>query len=81
VKAENFCFWLQGFFELTDSKSLTPEQAEQIKTHLALVFAHDPAMAHAQPSKSLADRVRKHMKDEPVDLHRRAPRRDRVLYC
>lgn len=41
MKAENFCFWLQGFFELTDSEMpLTASQAEIIKTHLGLVFRH-----------------------------------------
>ena len=49
MKAENFCFWLQGFFELQAPASITPEQAEQIRTHLALVFKHDPAMAHEPP--------------------------------
>lgn len=49
MKAENFCFWLQGFFELQDARSITPEQAELIRTHLALVFKHDPAMAHPAP--------------------------------
>ena len=46
MESRDFAFWLQGFFELTNSESLTPEQVRQIKTHLALVFKHDAACAH-----------------------------------
>ena len=50
MKAENFCFWLQGFFELQHGTTdVTPEQVAQIRTHLALVFKHDPTMAHPSP--------------------------------
>jgi hypothetical protein len=78
VKAENFCFWLQGFFELNGgAASITPEQAEQIKTHLALVFKHDPAMEHPAPIlPRLPDPLRRLLKERndpsPQDL---------VFYC
>lgn len=36
---ENFCYWLQGLFELQpDLKSLTPEQIAMIRQHLMYVF-------------------------------------------
>lgn len=35
---ESFCYWLQGFFELQNPKTITPEQVAVIKEHLALVF-------------------------------------------
>lgn len=35
---ENFCYWLQGFFEIADPKELTPEQLQEVKNHLSLVF-------------------------------------------
>ena len=45
MKAESFCYWLQGYFELTDSEKgfggLTSDQAKMVKRHLALVFKHD----------------------------------------
>ena len=34
----NFAYWLQGFFEMTNTKNLTEEQVTMIKQHLALVF-------------------------------------------
>lgn len=35
---ESFAMWLQGYFELTDSNSLTEKQIRIIKDHLELVF-------------------------------------------
>jgi hypothetical protein len=38
MSSTNFCYWLQGFFEMTQAEELTPMQVEQIKDHLKLVF-------------------------------------------
>jgi len=35
---ENFTYWLQGFFEISESKMLSSKQTQIIKDHLALVF-------------------------------------------
>ena len=37
----DFCFWLQGHFELSDAKKLNEKQTEVIKKHLSLVFKHE----------------------------------------
>lgn len=34
---EQFCYWLQGFAEITDGEP-TPEQWKAIREHLATVF-------------------------------------------
>ena len=52
MTSRDFCFWLQGFFEISDKDSviekctLTTGQIEAIRNHLNLVFKHeiDPAM-------------------------------------
>lgn len=46
MKSRDFAFWLQGFFEISGTENITPEQAKIIKKHLDLVFAHeiDPEM-------------------------------------
>lgn len=47
MHARDFCFWLQGYFELAAGRDeLTAEQANTIRNHLALVFKHeiDPSM-------------------------------------
>ena len=41
MKAQEFCYWLQGYFELTEPDAMTVEQTEMVKRHLALVFIHD----------------------------------------
>lgn len=48
MKSRDFCYWLQGFFELYgagpkrhDDMALNGYQVEMIKRHLALVFQHD----------------------------------------
>ncbi len=35
---ENFCYWLNGLFEISNTDSITDEQVKIIKEHLNLVF-------------------------------------------
>lgn len=54
MTSRDFCYWLQGFFELAKPDAeLTIEQKHTIKNHLALVFKHeiDPSMG-AQPHQN-----------------------------
>ena len=37
----DFSFWLQGFFEISGTDSVTDEQVKIIKNHLNLVFIHE----------------------------------------
>lgn len=47
MTSRDFCYWLQGFFEIgdegkpRDDDSLTPKQVASIRKHLALVFVHE----------------------------------------
>lgn len=41
LKSTEFAFWLQGLFELTDTKTLDEKQVETIKNHLKLVFLYE----------------------------------------
>jgi hypothetical protein len=44
MQSRDFCFWLQGFFEIGgDADALTAAQTAMIRRHLELVFAHDIA--------------------------------------
>ena len=41
MESRDFCFWLQGFFELSDNSGpITAGQTTVISRHLDLVFAH-----------------------------------------
>lgn len=57
MKSRDFCFWLQGYFELKDEggHGLNKEQFEIVKKHLALVFKHeiDPSMGGKEHQKEL----------------------------
>ncbi len=55
MKSTEFCYWLQGFFELGEPETERPvslrfEQVELIKKHLAMVFKHeiDPSYPDGQ---------------------------------
>lgn len=55
-----FFYWLQGFFELSGSTApLTPEQADCIHRHIALVREHCKAAAQgpAHAARSLPERI------------------------
>lgn len=41
MKATEFCFWLQGHFEMNGTGALSADQAEMIQRHLSLVFKHE----------------------------------------
>lgn len=46
MTSRDFCFWLQGFFEMSGNINLDVDQTTLVKKHLALVFQHeiDPSM-------------------------------------
>jgi len=55
MTSRDFTFWLQGFFELTESNQLTERQVQLIKQHLNLVFIHDidPSMGDESHQEKL----------------------------
>ena len=46
----NFAYFMQGFFELEDPKSISSEKLAQIKGHLKLVFRDDIDHSHGGAS-------------------------------
>ncbi len=52
----DFCFWLQGYFEIGGNNEISKEQADIIKNHLALVFKHE------------IDPLRESQTDTPVQI-------------
>ncbi len=39
MNERDFCYWLRGFFELTNSKKLNKQQVKMIKEHMDLALA------------------------------------------
>lgn len=50
MNSRDFCYWLQGLFELGDPKMLDEKQTSLIKRHLHMVFEHeiDPSFGEDQ---------------------------------
>jgi hypothetical protein len=46
MTSRDFCYWLQGFFEVGYPISISPEQTATIKAHLAMVFHHEIDPSH-----------------------------------
>jgi hypothetical protein len=46
MTSRDFCYWLQGCFEILDPSGLSERQTKIIKNHLNMVFIHeiDPSM-------------------------------------
>lgn len=60
MRSRDFCYWLQGFFELRAANmqsedSITPVQIEVITRHLNMVFKHeiDPSAGSAEHQSEL----------------------------
>jgi len=59
MTSRDFCYWLQGFFEINaadeadPTPALTKEQVGVIQQHLSMVFVHeiDPSFPKAQQKK------------------------------
>lgn len=56
MTARDFCYWLQGFFEIRGSLdvphgALTHQQVEMIRRHLALVFKHEIDPSQGTPEQ------------------------------
>ena len=41
MKSVEFCYWLQGLFEVGEPMSLNEKQTDLIKRHLNMVFIHE----------------------------------------
>ena len=37
----DFCFWLQGYFEISGTSEISEDKAKIIQNHLSLVFKHE----------------------------------------
>lgn len=55
MTSRDFAYWLQGFFEISNTDTITTEQTKMIKKHLNLVFKHeiDPSMGDEKHQQEL----------------------------
>jgi len=66
---EQFCYWLQGFAELSGDNPPTPEQWKSIREHVATVFRKvtPPVLLPPAPERSAQDIFDKYIKNKPAD--------------
>lgn len=57
MTSRDFAYWLQGYFEVSDPKTIGEKETEMIKKHLNLVFKHeiDPSMGDDKHQQELND--------------------------
>ena len=55
MQSRDFCFWLQGFLEMSNSKTLDENQTQMLKNHLNLVFIHDIDPSMPDPTGKLQE--------------------------
>lgn len=56
MTSRDFCYWLQGYFEISEKgQPLTSDQVQMIQNHLNMVFKHeiDPSMGSPDHQQSL----------------------------
>lgn len=81
MKSVEFCYWLQGLFELGNPTSLDAAQTDLVKRHLAMVFKHeiDPSYGKAEIQAALGA-IHNHGKTVPV-AHDHVHPGDVLLRC
>lgn len=65
MTSRDFCYWLQGYFEVSEPKNISEKETVMIKKHLALVFKHeiDPSMGNEKHQHEL-DNIHSGKRDE-----------------
>ena len=62
MTSRDFCYWLQGFYELNGDVKITEGQTKVIRKHLNMVFKHeiDPSLGtpeHQTELQKIHDRL------------------------
>lgn len=55
MNSRDFVYWLQGFMELADPKSINEKQTELIKRHLNMVFFHEIDPSFGEQKEDLTE--------------------------
>jgi hypothetical protein len=84
MTSRDFCYWLQGLFELGDPESLTPEQIQTIRNHLNMVFYHeiDPSFGGPEVQGALNEiHSGSSVPVPPTNPAQRPPGNDLIMRC
>lgn len=73
MTSRDFCYWLQGFFELQGTQALTVEQARIIQNHLNMVFVHEIDPSFPKDQQSALQQAHDNKKPQPVPFDPHQP--------
>lgn len=67
MTSQEFCYWLQGLFELANPDRLDVRQTDLIKRHLNMVFIHeiDPKYPEKETLNSVHSGIKQ---DQPIPV-------------
>ncbi len=68
MTSRDFCYFLQGFFELRDKSGMSLSQVEIVMKHLSMVFVHE-----IDPSFGEVQKVLQEIHDDTQDTDRPIP--------
>lgn len=57
MTSRDFAYWLQGFFEISESSTLDARQVDLIKRHLNMVFIHEIDPSFPAQEQSALDKA------------------------
>ena len=57
MKSTEFCYWLQGLFELGNPKVLDERQTDLIKRHLNMVFVHEIDLSYPAQQQNVLNAI------------------------
>lgn len=53
MTSRDFCYWLQGFYEINGVGPMTADQSALVARHLAMVFVHEIDPSFGADNKAL----------------------------
>lgn len=67
MTSRDFCYWLQGYFELAGTNNqLTPDQIATINRHLKMVFVHEIDPSFPPEQQETLNQTHKPDDNQPV---------------
>lgn len=61
MTSRDFCYWLQGYFEIhhqhRGTEPLTADQVDMIKKHLSMVFVHEIDPSYGEHDQNLLNAI------------------------
>lgn len=53
MTSQNFCYWLQGYFELSSNRLFDEAQIKVMRQHCDLAIAYDEMQPHPDPTEAM----------------------------